>query len=191
MKRWLLITAFVAALAGLPGCLTLRDQSESAREQEARLALQEDLDRVKGKLEALEMEYQRLLREQDALKSQASGSKDEAGTAQQRLNELERRLSMLEDARVKDRQAIVEQLSGKLAEIMSGGPPARKSIVTLAPLGANAEGKSGYEHIVQDGETLSTIAAAYKVKLSAIIEANQLQNPDALLPGQKLFIPQP
>lgn len=191
MKRWFRVMVLLAALAGLPGCLTLRDQSESAREQEDRLALQEDLDRVKGKLEALEMEYQRLLRAQADAERATDSSKGEAGSTQQRLNELSRRLSMLEDARVKDRQAIIEQLSGKMAEIMSGSQPARKSKVTPAPLGANAEGKSGYEHIVKEGETLSTIAAAYKVKLSAIIEANQLQNPDALLQGQKLFIPQP
>ena len=37
---------------------------------------------------------------------------------------------------------------------------------------------------------LSTIAAAYKVKPAAIIEANDLKNPDVLRKGQKLFIPQ-
>jgi len=48
---------------------------------------------------------------------------------------------------------------------------------------------TGYEHVVKEGETLSAIAAAYKVKPAAIIEANDLANPNALRAGQKLFIP--
>jgi LysM repeat protein len=50
---------------------------------------------------------------------------------------------------------------------------------------------TGYEHVVKEGDTLSAIATAYKVKTSAIVEANKLQSPYTLRTGQKLFIPQP
>jgi LysM repeat protein len=49
---------------------------------------------------------------------------------------------------------------------------------------------SGYEHVVKVGETLSQIAAAYKVKAQAIIDANNITNPNTVRPGQKLFIPE-
>ncbi|MBI3986446.1 MAG: LysM peptidoglycan-binding domain-containing protein, partial [Lentisphaerae bacterium] len=39
-------------------------------------------------------------------------------------------------------------------------------------------------HVVKEGETLSAIAATYHVKSAAIIEANQLTEPDTLKPGQ-------
>jgi LysM repeat protein len=39
------------------------------------------------------------------------------------------------------------------------------------------------------GETLSAIAAAYRVKSSDIIKLNNLSNPNALRVGQKLVIP--
>ncbi|MCF7838219.1 MAG: LysM peptidoglycan-binding domain-containing protein [Candidatus Marinimicrobia bacterium] len=48
----------------------------------------------------------------------------------------------------------------------------------------------GYEHTVQPGETLSAIAAAYKVSSRAIIDANNLTKPDFLQAGQVLFIPE-
>ena len=48
----------------------------------------------------------------------------------------------------------------------------------------------GYEHVVKTGDTLSSIAHQYEVKVKAIVEANQIENPDSLRVGQKLFIPQ-
>ncbi|NKB24606.1 MAG: LysM peptidoglycan-binding domain-containing protein [Kiritimatiellae bacterium] len=48
----------------------------------------------------------------------------------------------------------------------------------------------GYEHEVQPGESLSEIAKAYQAKIKVIIDANDLENPDRLRVGQKLFIPE-
>ncbi len=47
----------------------------------------------------------------------------------------------------------------------------------------------GDQHTVQPGETLSAIAAAYKVKTSALAAVNNIANPDSLRAGQKLIIP--
>ncbi|MCX7607975.1 MAG: LysM peptidoglycan-binding domain-containing protein [Anaerolineales bacterium] len=47
------------------------------------------------------------------------------------------------------------------------------------------------EHVVQPGEYLSLIANRYGVSLEALIEANQLTNPDRLEVGQRLILPQP
>jgi LysM repeat protein len=152
------------------------------------LLLKEDLNRTKGKLETLEMEYQRLLRELDAMQGAAASSLGVTSSTQVRIDELERRLNVLEGARVKDRQAIVDQLSGKMADIMGSGASGKSG-----PKGKSgaAVSTTGYEHVVKEGETLSAIATAYKVKINAIIEANKLQSPDMLLKGQKLFIPKP
>lgn len=194
MKRNIVITAITATLVGLSGCVTMQDSSEVTQQQDDMLLLKEDLNRTKGKLETLEMEYQRLLREMDALQGAANSSKSETSSTQARLNEIDRRLSVLEGARVKDRQAIVDQLSSKMADIMgdgSTGKPSRKSKINPTKAISGTVGMSGYEHIVKEGDTLSAIAAAYKVKIGAIIEANKLQSPYTLLKGQKLFIPQP
>ncbi|MBU4212660.1 MAG: LysM peptidoglycan-binding domain-containing protein [Kiritimatiellae bacterium] len=191
MKQYLKIIGIMAMLAGLSGCVTMQDSREVTQQQEDMLLLKEDLNRTKGKLETLEMEYQRLVRELDAMQGAANSSKGETSSTQARMDEIDRRMSVLEGARAKDRQAIVDQLSGKMADIMGNGTTAkssRKSKTTSAAAGANT---TGYEHVVKEGDTLSAIATAYKVKTSAIVEANKLKNPDTLRTGQKLFIPQP
>lgn len=48
----------------------------------------------------------------------------------------------------------------------------------------------GVSYIVQPGDTLYEIAKLYHVSLEALIAANpQIQNPDLIYPGQKIFIP--
>lgn len=194
MKRHIVITAIAATLIGLSGCVTMQDSSEATQQQEDMLLLKEDLNRTKGKLETLEMEYQRLLHELDAMQGAAVSSKGATSSTQARIDELEHRLSVLESARTKDRQAIVDQLSGKMADIMGERPTGKsspKSKPTATKAGASAANTTGYEHVVKEGETLSAIATAYKVKTSAIVEANKLQSPYTLRTGQKLFVPQP
>jgi LysM repeat protein len=194
MKQSLKIIGIMAVLADLLGCATLQDSSEATQQQEDMLLIKEDLNRTKGKLETLEMEYQRLLHELDAMQGAAESSKGATSSTQARIDELERRLNVLDGARAKDRQVIVDQLSGKMADIMGDRPtgkssPKNKSTPTKA--GAGTPGMTGYEHVVKEGDTLSAIATAYKVKTSAIVEANKLQSPYTLRTGQKLFIPQP
>ena len=194
MKTLWTFTCCIALLFIGAGCATMQDSSEVTQQQEDMLLLKEDLNRTKGKLETLEMEYQRLLHELDAMQGAAASSKGATSSTQARIDELERRLNVLEGARAKDRQAIVDQLSGKMADIMGDrttgkSSPKSKSAATKAS--ANTTSMTGYEHVVKEGDTLSAIATAYKVKTSAIIEANKLQSPDTLRTGQKLFIPQP
>jgi len=192
MKQYLKIIGIMAVLANLLGCVTMQDSSEVTQQQEDVLLLKEDLNRTKGKLESLEMEYQCLLRELDAMQGAAVSSKGATSATQSRLDEIDRRLSVLEGARTKDRQAIVDQLSGKVADIMGDRTTGKSSQKSKAgATKASTTGMTGYEHVVKEGDTLSTIATAYKVKTSAIIEANKLQSPDTLRTGQKLFIPQP
>jgi len=195
MKKYLTIIGIMIMLAGLPGCATMQDSSEVAQQQEDMLLLKEDLNRTKGKLETLEMEYQRLLRELDAMQGAAVSSKGATSSTQARIDELEHRLSVLESARAKDRQAIVEQLSGKMADIMGDRPAGKsspKSKSTATKAGASAAGTTGYEHVVKDGDTLGSIAqAAYDTfDYQNIFNANRdalAANPNSLPAGLQLL----
>ncbi|MFQ5610656.1 MAG: LysM peptidoglycan-binding domain-containing protein [Anaerolineae bacterium] len=60
-------------------------------------------------------------------------------------------------------------------------------LIMLAISPVAAEG--GLVHIVQWGESLSSIAARYGVTVEAIVVANGLGNPDVLYVGQRLAIP--
>ena len=48
----------------------------------------------------------------------------------------------------------------------------------------------GRDHVVKRGETLSRIALRYGVTKDAIISANNIRNPNLILPGKRLTIPE-
>lgn len=189
---WLLcpLLAFAAG-----GCVTMTDSSEQMRAREDQAILQKDITAVQGRMESVEMENQRLHADLEKLRGSLSGATEQQRATLARLDDLERRLQQLDAAREKDRQAILNQLSANLAEVLAaagktsgGGKPAGKASGATAN---GARAAAGYEHVVQEGETLSAIAAAYKVKTADIIAANDLANPHALKLGQTLIIPKP
>lgn len=70
-------------------------------------------------------------------------------------------------------------------------PPATAAPATpepSAPPGAEATPRV---HIVASGENLFVISVLYDVTLEEIIELNDLQNPNLIVPGQMLLIPPP
>lgn len=73
------------------------------------------------------------------------------------------------------------------------GSAAPVATATLAAPVATATkpAASGKKYVVQSGDTLSGIAEEFGVTIQQIIDANSLQNPDLLLPGQELVIPAP
>ncbi len=189
MQRIVAVVILGTALLGAPGSSAVaQDLRETTRRQESMLLLQEDLARVKGRLESLDLEYQRLVRTVDALQAAARAAPEAADPREARIGDLERRLNALEAGRAKDRQAIVDQISAKMADLIAGAGGGRPSGGAKARAG---NGAVGFEHTVREGETLGTIAAAYKVKLEAVAEANTLKSPYVLRPGQVLFIPRP
>ena len=71
--------------------------------------------------------------------------------------------------------------------------PATSTGVTPAPEATQppSSGSSGetVTHVVQSGETLTTIARKYGVSVQAIAQANNLTNPSLISVGQNLLIP--
>jgi len=62
-------------------------------------------------------------------------------------------------------------------------------ILLLAGFPSPVSAEGAALHIVQPGETLRTIAAQHGITTRALINANNLKNPDLVLAGQKLLIP--
>ncbi|MCA1808464.1 MAG: LysM domain-containing protein [Kiritimatiellia bacterium] len=176
MKAKLIILPMLLAWCG--GCVTTDNPQARMHEREDFLIMRDSLTRLEGRMEGLEMEYRRLLNEIETLRRTLGEGGTQQRAVQDRLNTLEQRLTALDAARERDRQAIVDQLTGRITQVMQQGG------------GTRTGGGTGYEHVVQAGETLSAIATAYKVSARVIIEANDLKNPDHLRQGQKLFIPQ-
>ena len=162
-----ILTALTATLL-LSGCQPYQTQATRMNQTEDQLIQQENQRRMAGRVEILEREIGRISQELDALRQ----------TLDTRCNDIERKSEA-------DKRELIARLTAQLEKLLSQTPAAAP---TRPASGGGAV--QGYEHIVRQGETLSTIAKAYNVTAKAIIESNQIKNPDRLSIGQKLFIPE-
>lgn len=85
----------------------------------------------------------------------------------------------------------VEKIASRQqAEVHTARPP---SVATVAPASftksSNSAKRSGYEHKVEKGQTLSVIAKGYGTTVDAIMKVNKIANPSSIRVGQVLFIP--
>jgi len=164
-------------LALSSGCVTMVDQNTMAQQQADMENLRENVQHIQEKINGLELEQQNLQRDIGAMK----GAPKEDMAVRNRLDTLERQIQSLAAARDTDRKQIVTQVASIVGS--SGSSSSGRS-----SSGRNGGSQSGVEHVVESGQTLSAIAAAYKVSASSIRKANSLKS-DTLRVGQKLFIP--
>jgi peptidoglycan hydrolase CwlO-like protein len=154
------------------------DQNTMAQQQADMEKMRENVQRIQEKINGLELEQQNLQREIGSMR----GAPKEDMVIRNRLDTLERQVQSLASARDADRKQIVNQVAS-IVGASSGGSSGKSSS------GRSSGGsQTGVEHEVESGQTLSAIAAAYKVSASSIRKANSLKS-DTLRVGQKLFIP--
>jgi LysM repeat protein len=109
-------------------------------------------------------------------------------TTRDELRSLAEKVREIEKNREADKQLIVDELK-KLAKASAARPVTVNAPVTERP-------EKGYEYVVQAGDTLSSIVAAYrkegiKVTTDMVLKANPKLDPNKMQIGQKIFIPQP
>jgi hypothetical protein len=178
MKRMVTMGLMVGALM-TGGCVTLVDQASMARQEADWDSMCAEIQKLNERINGLQLEQQRLAQELDTLRR----TPREDLATKNRLDTLDRQLQALGAARESDRHEVVAELSRKVAAIVGGASGGGSS---SGRGGSSSE--TGYEHVVKTGETLSAIAAAYKVSVSAVKRANKMSS-DTVRLGQKLFIP--
>ena len=175
--KWLCLL-MVCALAAVSGCMTLGEQEEQER-QDARDRA--ELERVKASLQTLQEKIDGLATAQEQLARQVEdlkgAARKDSGILRDKLAEVDAQLKAAETARQELRTQITDDLAKRFAEITKGQASSGRGV------------QQGYEHTVQQGETLSKIAAAYKKSVAAIMKANNLKTA-TIRAGQKLFIPE-
>ncbi len=167
------------------GCVTTEEIGPPPASQADVGYLREELRRMHDRLDAAEYQFGQL--QGDVRTSQANqpayATASQIQSLQSQLENLQSQIRALDAARTQDKKDIYDDITKKVASLIKASQPAGGK-------SSAARATSGWEHVVQPGESLSKIAAAYKVKMSAIVEANGLKSVDApILIGQKLFIP--
>ncbi|VGO17416.1 putative endopeptidase p60 [Pontiella desulfatans] len=157
----------------LTGCETLQSPQQrrqaQAREQAAQRHQEEQVYRVKGQVESVEMENARLMQELQQLRA-------EARSYNSQISQLNGRMTALEAKQKREMDELIRRVEALLKKTVASRPAPKAS-------------RSGREHVVESGHTLSAIAAAYGTTVSAIKRENNLKS-DSIYVGQKLFIPE-
>lgn len=172
-------------MLSLTGCIQTRQSSAEQLAQQR--ALQERLQqqqmaeyrqRIQMQLEDTDLRLAESQQQVQQLRAELSTRPGaaELERLENRIGALEQIIQRMEIQRAKDREEMIEILSQRIASVLSQQQSQRAAA-------------SGRTHEVARGETLSAIAAAYRVSSRAIIQANNLSNPDNLRVGQQLTIP--
>ncbi|NCA81260.1 MAG: LysM peptidoglycan-binding domain-containing protein [Opitutae bacterium] len=175
------------AFAGT-GCVTTPETEPPAASQADVGYLREEIRRLNARLDASDAELGRVQGEVVSARSSqpATASAAQVQSMQTQLDDHQRQIRALDAARAQDKKEIYDDISKKIATLL------KASSVSSAPARSTKRSASqnGIEHVVQSGESLSKIAAAYGVKMSVLVEENALKSPDSIFVGQKLFIPE-
>lgn len=191
MKSMYFLLPLAAALLAAPGCTTMVDSDDDVP-----LATRAEVDYLRGEIRrmndrqsAAESELGRF--QGDVMAAQAGqtsyASAAQVQSLQNQLEDLQRQIRALDAARAQDKKEIYDDISKKIATILKTSAPAPTR--AAAPARPRSGSQTGIEHVVQPGESLSKIAAAYGVKMDVIVQENGLSSPNNIRVGQKLFIP--
>jgi LysM repeat protein len=182
----LLPLAVGLALTGV-GCTTVPERDAPPPASQADVGyLREEIRRLTARIDSSEAELGRV--QGDVMASQSSqpayASSAQLQSVQTQLDDLQRQIRALDAARAQDKKEVYDDISKKIATLLKSAPAASSSSSKSSKRSA-----SGIEHVVQPGESLSKIAAAYGVTMAIIVQENGLASPDSIRVGQKLFIP--
>lgn len=173
-------------------------QGDPGAREDAQIERQKIL-RAADQIEAINDQHNKMVEELEKLKTQVRAlSEENAGLAKQ--------VSEIKTHAAKEREALLDQISKLFAEqekrltekiqqvAKSKEEEAPGKPATPKEPVANVKEEEGYDHVVQAGQTLWSIAQAYrdkgvKVTVEDIRKANNLKEGQGLRSGQKLFIP--
>ena len=190
MKSIYFLLPLAAALLAAPGCTTMVDSDDDVP-----LATRADMEYLRGEIRSLRdrqsASESELGRFQGEMMSAQAGQSAYASAAQvqslqTQLEDLQRQIRALDAARAQDKKEVYDDISKKISTILKSSSAATSAARPSKP---RSSSQTGIEHVVQPGESLSKIAAAYGVRMDVIVQENGLSDPGNIRVGQKLFIP--
>ena len=182
----------------LPLLLAVGLVAPTVRAQDS--ATDERLNKLAGQIEDLQAASVQTQKRISDLAKDIQDLKDGQGkntgnyATQDDLKQLTAKLQEIDQKRMDDNDKIL----GEIEKLGKASPPPDKKkptpVVDNTP--ASNTPDKGYEYVIQNNDTLSTIIAAYrekniKVTLDSILKANPNLKPTSLRVGQKIFIPAP
>ena len=174
-------------------------------------ATQQQLDELRGQVQTMTETVDAQRKRIDALEKEIGDLRDKVNApapvadsaSNSDLKKLAEQVQEIDRKRSDDREVILKQIDN-LSKAVANTPvpsvPSHRTSSSSRSSGeegaASATPMVGHEYKIQQGDTLGLIVKAYKdkgvkVTKSQVIKANPGINPDVLIPGKVLFIPDP
>lgn len=172
-----------------------------ARAQDA--AVEERLNKLNGSVQDLlaaqavqQKRIADLAKDLENLREQSSKPTGNFAS-QEELRKFAEKLQEIDEKRVADNEKIlkeIERLGRAGAATRTEKKATRTPPEAIDKAGAGGGAEKGFEYVIQSGDTLSTLALAYREKginitSEQILKANPGLKPTSLRVGQKIFIP--
>lgn len=202
MKKWSLGCCGLVLLMMASGCSTpvfrntifdSDDGSGSQSSSDRRIArMANETQQLTVEVTHLREEVQALKRQQQQFEERFAQSESQGGSRED-IAALRKDIQLLRSERDSLKREISDDLMSRIDKAAAragkttttGASAARTS--TTRKTGATT--RTGYEHTVVKGQTLSEIARGYGKSIDSIMKANKISNPASIRVGQVLFIP--
>ena len=165
---------------------------------------QQQLDKLSGQIQDLLAAQEQQTKQFAALQKDISELREKVNTPQvdaasrADLTSLAEKVQEIDKKRQADRELILDQIKqlGKVAAMPPSHGKPKPPITPVADDPTPATPQKGYEYVVKAGDTVGSIAKAYrdqgvKVTTEKILKANPGLDPTKLYVGKKVFIPDP
>ena len=165
--------------------------------------LKQDMELVSRELAGLRTEVELLRRENAQLRIQVEQStrkqSSNVGNSTQvlqrisdRMVSIENRLNQNEKSQLALQKSIELKIKDLISQMNKGFDQvvSSPSISSSTPKFEQNYPQKGFVHVVEKGETISSIAKKYKSQTKWIINANQIVDPKKVFIGKELFVPQ-
>lgn len=172
--------------AALPTAAQLSpDAKEEAREERLKIL------RAADQLDALQNTSEQTASKMAALQTSVAKLEKENTQLRHKLKQLEDRLAALQTAQEKQQKTILTEMR----KLLKAQPAASaKPVAAPSPPPDSPPPGTWYEHVVEQGQTLSAIAQAFReqgveVTVEDIRKANNIKQDNLIRVGQTLYIP--
>jgi LysM repeat protein len=113
-------------------------------------------------------------------------SKLTGGAGSEDIDALKRDIQLIRAERETLKKEITDDLVARIDKVVSRSGANTPSV---KPPANTSRSRTGYNHTVERGQTLSEIARGYGKSMDVIMKANNLKSASTIHPGQVLFIP--
>ena len=189
MKAWIIGGCAVGMTMLMPGCATWFDGTifESKPDPAvARVATTTQQMSVEFRQLAEQMaELRRNQQEQDMRLSRVEAQLASGGRTQSEIIALQRDVQMIRA----DRETLKKEITSDLAARIEKIAVRTGTTSSNTRPAQSGQSRTGYEHKVEKGQTLSEIARGYGKSIDSIMKANNIKDAATLRVGQVLFIP--